>query len=132
VTPQPREVPAFYAERFASVYGALIAAVRLAIADGLRKTVPPAAPNRDLVEWQTRVLPLLEARYAAIEQAFAQFQSGNAAPIAERALEASGLAKNLDNFSLGFAGPEHEEQLNTQVAQVVLAAYPVYSAAGLG
>ena len=128
------EIPAVSVERFATAYRAFVAAVRQAIEDGQHQiaAMAPSAPAAaDLSEWQTRVLPLLENRYAEIEHAVAQFQEGNGSQVAQCALDASGLAKNLDNFSLDFSGQEHQEELKALLSRVVLAAYPIYSAAGL-
>lgn len=126
-----RAIPVLYVERFAAAYAAFLAAIRLAIDDVAHRRVPPPPNPADALGWHKRVLPLLESRYAAIEAAMARFKAGDPAPIARCALDASGLAKNLDGFSFAFAGPEHEQTMKTLLGRIVLAAYPVYSSAGL-
>lgn len=131
MTESVRAIPALYVERFAAAYAAFLGEIRLAIEDVAHRRVPPPSRPADVLEWHKRLLPLLETRYAAIADAVAKFKAGDPAPIAQCAVEASGLAKNLDGFSFDFAGSEHQEKMQALLGRIVLAAYPVYSAAGV-
>jgi hypothetical protein len=74
-------------------------------------------------------LPLLEQEDAAIQNGVARYKIGETKTIVNLADEARGLAKNLDGFSLDFAGPKYAENLDRLETAVVVAAYQVSAAA---
>ncbi len=122
-------VPEYYAQRFAKAFEALVTEVRAAVEAGILNPAYSATPA--FLMWQTEALPRLEQELTEVQNALARFLIGESSTIAQVAKDKLGLAKQLDGFSLDFAGPEHAKVLDQLETSVVLAAYPVCLAAGI-
>lgn len=126
--PQPLpEIPESLVERFAAVFAAFLAEVKLAIDDALR--LPETEAFKKAQAWLRTPLPVLEKQNAAIQSAVTYFQIGDVGPILKCAESERGLAKDLDGFPLDFAGPEHEQKLDLLLTNVVTVAYQLCAAA---
>lgn len=122
-------IPEYPAQRFAGAFEAFVNEVRAAVAAG--SLDPAYSSTPPFLMWQTEALPRLEQELAAIQNAFAQFKSGETGTIAQLARNQQGLAKHLDGFPLTFAGPEYAGKLERLETAVVLAAYWLCVAAGI-
>jgi uncharacterized protein CbrC (UPF0167 family) len=128
MTPEvPNEVPPVFIERFAKAFADFVNEVTKAVLDAAGDPARSSTPA--LLGWQTRALPLLEQEDAAIQNGVARYKIGETKTIVNLADEARGLAKNLDGFSLDFAGPKYAENLDRLETAVVVAAYQVSAAA---
>jgi len=116
-------------ERFANSFNLFVQAVRDAVAEAASE--PSAAGSAALRSWQSKALPLLERQNAAIQSAAAAFAQGDHQAILPLAEDKRGLAKDLDGFSLTFAGPEHARKLESLLTAVVTSAFQICSAAGI-
>lgn len=114
-------------ERFAKDFADFLAEVSNAVHEAAMNPALFAAPA--LLIWQTEALPRLEQQNASIQKGVALFQIGETLTIRKLAEEARGLAKNLDGFSLDFAGPEHAKILDRLETAVVVSAYQLCTAA---
>jgi len=123
------QIPAQYVERFYAAYAAFVVEVLKAIQDAAR--LPGSKAIEELSMWERQALPAIEKRLAQIQRAVSDYKNGDEFAIVQCADDASGLSKNLDPFSMDFAGPDHASALNSLLTQVVLKAYMVRQAAGL-
>ncbi|MGH9606139.1 MAG: hypothetical protein ACRD3N_10635 [Terracidiphilus sp.] len=128
MTPEtPPAVSQQLVERFAKAFADFVKEVTQA---ALEAAMDPAlSSDPALLAWQTRALPSLEQQDAAIQGGVALYQAGETGSIGKLANEARGLAKQLDGFSLDFAGPKHAELLDRLEGAVVVAAYQICKAA---
>lgn len=110
------------AERFANTFAEFVGGVRTAIA-----LAPPGHP--EVVRWQGRALPVLGRDLDEAHAAIESYRAGDARPLVRSAAAALSLAKNLDGFSMNFAGEETGKQLEEKLRLVVMAAWQVKSAA---
>lgn len=130
MTPEaPPTVSQPIAERFANAFSAFVDAVWVAVTEGIPN--PAIANTPVFLAWQTQALPRLEQENASIQKAMTLFLIGETRTIQQLAAAQRGLAKQLDGFSLNFAGPERAQTLDALETAVVRAAYQVCAAAGI-
>jgi hypothetical protein len=113
-------------ERFAKAFADFVNEVRLAANEAVLD--PALSTQPALLAWQTEALPVLEEQERAIQNAVALYQVGETQTIVRLADSACGLSKQLDGYSLDFAGPSHAEALDRLKTAVVVAAYQLYVA----
>jgi len=127
------ETPPAYMEllvkRFAKAFADFVNEVTQAVTEAAMNPALSGAPA--LLIWQTEGLPRLERQDAAIQNGLALFLIGETRTIVKLANEAGGLAKQLDGFSLDFAGPKHAETLDRLETMVVVSADQLCRAAGI-
>lgn len=116
-------------DRFARAFAAFVLEARNAVADAARN--PDLASTPQFESWRGKALPLLEQENAAVQQAVAMFQSGDARAIVAQAEDKRGLAKDMDGFPLTFAGPDHAQLLAALRTTVVRSAFQLCEAAGI-
>jgi hypothetical protein len=128
MTPEtPPAVSRPLAERFAKAFADFVNEATQAV---LEAAINPAlSSNPALLAWQTRALPSLDQQDASIQKGLTLYLNGETGTIVKLANEARGLAKQLDGFSLDFAGPKHAEALDRLETAVVVAAYQLCKAA---
>lgn len=122
-------VPPVLVERFGNVFALFVDEVRKAVADAA--AMPELAQAPAFRPWQAKALPLLEQGNAAVKGAVAAFERGEARPLLVQAEDKRGLGKDMEGFSLSFAGPEHAEKLDMLLTAVVAVAYQICEAAGI-
>jgi hypothetical protein len=125
----PPVVPQYLAERFAKAFTAFVDAVWAAVTEGIPN--PAVANTPAFLAWQTQALPRLEQENASIQKAMTLFLIGETRTIQQLANEMRHLAKELDGFSLDFAGPEPAKTLDQLETAVVRTAYQLCAAAGI-
>jgi|HubBroStandDraft_1064217.scaffolds.fasta_scaffold165356_2 hypothetical protein len=123
------DVPQPVAERFAHAFAAFVDAVWVAVNTSIPN--PAIANTPAFLAWQTQALPLLEQQSASIQKGMTLFLIGESRTIVQLALERRGLAKQLDGFSLDFAGPDRAKTLDALETAVVRSAYQLCAAAGI-
>lgn len=123
------EVPGYLAQRFAEAFEAFVTEVQAAVTAGILDPAYSSTPA--FLMWQTEALPRLEQELAAVQNAYARFQIGETATLAQLARIQLGLAGHLDGFPLDFAGPDRAKALNRLERAVVTAAYQLCAAAGV-
>lgn len=118
---QVSTIPPQAAERFAYTFEEFVATLRTALA---------LAPEEhaEVSRWQKKALPLLNRDLERVNAAAKSYTAGDASPLAQTASSALSLAKDLDGFSLSFAGEETARQLEEKLRFVVMAAWQVVSA----
>lgn len=119
--PAAQEIPQAVAERYVAALQALVTTARAAISNG------HTAQSKVFGE---KVLPVLESRLAASGDAAAHFAIGHQQPLLEAALPLRFLARDMDGYSLEFAGEPFATQLKERQRLVVLAAWQLCHAAG--
>lgn len=77
------------------------------------------------------MLPLLENRLRDAQTALAHHAIGDQDPLVTIALKSRFLARDMDGYSLGFAGKELAEQFEDRRRLVVFAAWQVCDTAGV-
>jgi uncharacterized protein CbrC (UPF0167 family) len=117
------------AARFAKAMAAFVAAVQDAVAEAAQN--PEYASTPAFQSWQAKALPLLETQNASIQKAAALAATGDVQSILALAEDKRGLAKDLDGFSLTFAGPDHAAVLDQLETSVVTTAFQLCAAAGI-
>lgn len=125
----PPAVPRPLAERFAKSFAAFVDALRADVSAAAMN--PALSSSRELLTWQTKALPLLEQQNAVIQNAWARFLIGEERTIIGLAADKRGLGKDLEGFSLAFAGPDRAKALDQLLTAVVIAAYQLCAAAGI-
>ena len=125
----PEALPKALVDRFAKAVGALVAAVRDALAEAAENPEYASTPAFQL--WQAKALPLLETQNASIQKAAALAAKGEVQPVLALAEDKRGLAKDLDGFPLTFAGPDHAAVLDKLETSVVTTAFQLCVAAGI-
>jgi len=119
--PAMPEIPEAIVHRYVVALQALVTTARAAVSTG---STPQAKP------WREKMLPMLEGRLAAVEDAAAHFAIGHQQPLLEAALPLRFLARDMDGYSLEFAGEPFATQLKERQRLVVLAAWQLCHAAG--
>ena len=114
-------IPEATAQRFVTTLTALLESVRGAIA---------GSDSAQAGVWRRKVLPLLEGHLAAAKKAAAHFAIGDEQPLVDTALPLRFLARDLDGYSLDFAGADAARQYEERRRLVVYAAWQVGQAAG--
>jgi hypothetical protein len=114
-------IPEATAERFVTTLTALVETVQAAIA---------GSDSSQAALWRRKVLPLLEGRLSAARTAAAHFAIGDEQPLVEAALPLRFLARDLDGYSLDFAGADAAQEYEKRRRLVVYAAWQVGQAAG--
>lgn len=118
---QPQPIPEQLVERYVAALTALVSVAREAVTAG-------ASPQAAL--WQRKILPMLEARLSTAKTAEAHYAIGHQQPLLDAALPLRFLARDMDGYSLDFAGVALAQQLRQQRQLVVYAAWQVGHAAG--
>jgi hypothetical protein len=116
-------IPQPVAERYLNALKALVSTVRTAL--GAAGDLPQASG------WQKNMLPLLENRLRDAQTALAHHAIGDQDPLVTIALKSRFLARDMDGYSLGFAGKELAEQFEDRRRLVVFAAWQVCETAGV-
>ena len=118
---QASTIPPQAADRFAHTFEEFVTTLRTALA---------LAPEEhaDVSRWQKKALPLLNRDLERVNAAAKSYKAGDATPLVQTASSALSLAKDLDGFSLSFAGEETARQLEEKLRFVVMAAWQVVSA----
>ena len=116
-------IPQGTAEGYLTTLKQFVSTARTAIAS--TGGAPPSAG------WQRTVLPLLESRMAAAETALAHHAIGDQQPLVSLAMKSRFLAREIDGYSLRFAGEKYGNQLEEQLRLVVFAAWQVCESAGV-
>lgn len=115
---QASAIPPQATDRFAQTFEEFIITLRTALA---------LAPeeNPEVVRWQKKALPLLNRDLERVNAAEKSYKAGDGMPLVQTASSALSLAKDLDGFSLSFAGEETKQQLEEKLRFVVMAAWQV-------
>lgn len=119
---KPQPISPILAERYFAAIAGFVAKVREAIEAG--------EPAKAAI-WQKKVLPLLESRLASAKVASAHFVIGNEGPLVADAFPLISLARDMDGYSLDFAGEDLAHELKLKQQLVVSAAWHVCHAAGV-
>jgi hypothetical protein len=114
-------IPEATAERFVTTLTALVTGVREAVA---------GSSSAQAGAWRRKILPQLEGRLDAARRAQAQFAIGDEQGLVDAALPLRFLARDLDGYSLDFAGADAARQYEERRRLVVYAAWQVGQAAG--
>ncbi len=72
-----------------------------------------------------RVEQTLQKQFAAVEAACKAHEGGDASSLVQHAADLKMLARRMDGYDLGFAGPAFEEQLTNQRRLLVLVAWQI-------
>lgn len=129
-------------ESFLAAYCALIEAIRAAVehaekddraaeADQAERAEGASNKTGSALPGPQHLLSLLESKYEETRAAACSAKEDPAA-IIRCALDACGLAKDLDFVRLDFADAPRRKQIDELVTRVVVAAYTVSLAAGQG
>jgi len=118
---ETQTIPQALADRYLTVFTALVSKSRDAIAVG-------SSPQTEV--WKQKVLPLLELRLTAAKSASAHYAIGDEQPLVIHARQSLSLGRDMDGYSLDFAGEEFAEQLKQAQQLVVFAAWHVCQSAG--
>jgi len=118
---QVSTIPPQAVDRFAHTFDEFVTTLRTAL---------PLAPEEhaEVSRWQKKALPLLNRDLDRVNAAAKSYTAGDAGPLVQAASSALSLAKDLDGFSLSFAGEETARQLEEKLRFVVMAAWQVVSA----
>ena len=116
-------IPQPVAERYHNALKALVSTVRTAL--GAAGDLPQTSG------WQKNMLPLLENRLRDTQTALAHHAIGDQDPLVTIALKSRFLARDMDGYSLSFAGKELAEQFEDRRRLVVFAAWQVCDTAGV-
>jgi hypothetical protein len=117
-----KEIPQATAERYLITLKELVSIARKAIA--------ATQDEQQSALWQRKVLLLLEGQFSAAQQAQAHYAIGNQKPLVDRARRSLSLARDMDGYSLNFAGETFAAQFVEQRRLVVFAAWQVCESAG--
>lgn len=118
---QTSSIPSQAAERFAHTFEEFVTTLRTALA-----LAPEEHP--EVSRWQKKALPLLNRDLDRVNAATKSYKAGNDGPLVQAASSSLSLAKDLDGFSLNFAGEETGRQLEEKLRFVVMAAWQVAGA----
>ena len=120
---ETQTIPQPIAERYLITLKQFVSTVRTAIGS--------AGGSPQSAGWQRTVLPLLESRMAAAETALSHHAIGDQQPLVSLAMKSRFLAREIDGYSLRFAGENFGVQLEEQLRLVVFAAWQVCESAGV-
>lgn len=109
------------ADRYVTTVAALAAKVSEAIA---------ASSSAQAAVWRQKVLPNLELMHTAAKSAAAHYAIGDEQPLVVHAKQALSLSRDMDGYSMDFAGEEFAKQLKQAQQLVVFAAWHVCQSAG--
>ncbi|QNI33804.1 hypothetical protein H7849_07760 [Alloacidobacterium dinghuense] len=116
-------IPQPVAERYLTALKGLVSTVRSAL--GTAGSAPQSSG------WRKKMLPLLESRLAESKTALAHHAIGDQEPLISIALKSRSLARDMDGYSLGFAGEALATQFEDRRRLVVFAAWQVCESAGV-
>lgn len=117
-----QEISKAIADRYLTTVAALAAKASEAIA---------ASDSPQAAVWKQKVLPLLELRHTAARSAAAHYAIGDEQPLVAQAKQALSLSRDMDGYSMDFAGEEFAKQLKQAQQLVVFAAWHVCHSAGV-
>jgi hypothetical protein len=89
-----------------------------------------ASSSPQAIVWKQKVLPLLQLRLTAAKSAAAHYAIGDEQPLVVQAKQSLSLARDIDGYSMNFAGEEFATQLTEAQRLVVFAAWQVCQSAG--
>jgi hypothetical protein len=116
-----KEIPQATAERYLATLAKLVSIAREAVA---------SSGAQQSALWRHKVLPVLEGQLSAAQEAQAHFAIGNQQLLVDRARGSLSLARDMDGYSLNFAGESFAAKLEEQRRLVVFAAWQVCESAG--
>lgn len=116
-------IPQPVADRYISALKGLVATVQSALAAA--GSAPQAAG------WRKNMQPFLESRLQAAQTALAHHAIGDQQPLVDLALKTRFLVREMDGYSLSFAGEDRAKQFEDRRRLVVFAAWQVCETAGV-
>ena len=117
----PLAIPQPLADRYVSAMSDLISVAHQAIAT-------TNSPQATL--WRQKLVPVLESRLFAAKTALTRHTIGDENPLLAHALQSRFLARDMDGYSLNFAGEDFAVQLKEKQQLVVYAAWQICQSAG--
>ena len=117
----PQVIPQPLADRYITVLNELISVAQQAVA---------STNSSQASVWRQKLVPLLDSRLFAAKTAMFHLAIGDENPLLAHALQSRFLARDLDGYSLDFAGSEFAMQLKEKQQLVVYAAWQVCHSAG--
>jgi hypothetical protein len=117
----PQVIPQPLAERYLAMLADLISVAHQAI---------DASQSPQAAVWRQKLVPLLDTRLFAAKTAMFHLAIGDENPLLAHALQSRFLARDIDGYSLDFAGETFASQLKEKQQLVVYAAWQVCHSAG--
>lgn len=117
----PQVIPQPLADRYIAVLNELISVAHQAIA---------SSNSSQATLWRQKLVPLLDTRLFAAKTAMLHLAIGDENPLLAHALQSRFLARDMDGYSLDFAGEAFAAQLKEKQQLVVYAAWQVCHSAG--
>lgn len=109
------------AERYVATVAALAAKAREAV---------DASFSPQGMVWKQKILPMLEVRRTAAQAAATHFAIGDERPLVTQAKQSLALGREMDGYSMDFAGEKYATELKQVQQFVVFAAWQVCQSAG--
>jgi hypothetical protein len=119
---QTLEMQEVAADRYIAAFRGFVALVKQAIAT--------SGDFQQASVWERKVLAVFEQQLSALQPARAHLAIGDDQPLIGLAMKSTSIARDMDGYSLMFAGEELAKQLEEQRRVVVFAAWQFCESAG--